>query len=165
MPKPPSSWPLPRAEFLTLAPGSFPWWTFSLQGKDFLQVCEYLPQQSYVMPLLNLMTSNKPKRDRYNTLYFSYGHNMAFNFDYTLSRFNDYFAAHKVSGSRFSGFFTWRLSNMGWYEVIWLTPARRTFNIYWPYMLGTNSHPQKLANNLITMIGNNWDFCLRKYLM
>ena len=56
------------------------------------------------MPLLNLMTSNKPKRDRYNTLYFSYGHNMAFNFDYTLSRFNDYFAAHKVNGSRFSGF-------------------------------------------------------------
>ena len=84
----------------------FPWWTSPLQGKDFLQVCEYLPQQSYVMPLLNLMTSNNPKRDRYNTLYFSYGHNMAFNFDYTLSRFNDYFAAHKVSGSRFSGFFT-----------------------------------------------------------
>ena len=85
---------------------SFWWWTSPLQGKDFLQVCEYLPQQSYVMPLLNLMTSNNPKRDQYNTLYFSCGHNMAFNFDYTLSQFNDYFAAHKVSGSRFSGFFT-----------------------------------------------------------
>ena len=34
------------------------WWASPLQGKDFLQVCEYLrQQQSYVMPLLNLMTS------------------------------------------------------------------------------------------------------------
>ena len=82
----------------------FPWWTYPFQGKDFLQVCEYLQQQPYVMPLLNLMTSNNPKRDRYNTLYFSYGHNMPFNFDYTLSRFNDYFAAHKVNGPRFSCF-------------------------------------------------------------
>ena len=45
-------------------------WTSPLQGKDFLQVCEYLcPQQSYVMPLLNLMTSNNPKMDWYNTLH------------------------------------------------------------------------------------------------
>ena len=57
-----------------------------------------------MMPLLNLMTSNNPKRDRYNTLYFSYGHNMAFNFDYTLSRFNDYFATHKANRSRSNGF-------------------------------------------------------------
>ena len=42
----------------------FPWWTSPLQGKDFLQVCKYLRQQSYVMPLLNLMTSNNPKMDR-----------------------------------------------------------------------------------------------------
>ena len=59
----------------------FPWWTSPLQGKDFLQVCEYLRQQSYVMPLLNLMTSNNPKMDWCNTLYFNYGHNVAFNFD------------------------------------------------------------------------------------
>ena len=163
MPKPPSSWPLPRAEFLTLAPGSFPWWTFPLQGKDFLQVCEYLPQQSYVMPLLNLMTSNKPKRDRYNTLYFSYGHNMAFNFDYTLSQFNDYLAAHKVNGSRFSGVFTWRLSNMGWYEVIWLTPEKGRLMSTAPICWEQIEPSPELANNLIIMIGNNWDSCLRKY--
>ena len=34
----------------------FPWWTSPLQGKDFLQVCEYLRQQSHVMPLIHLMT-------------------------------------------------------------------------------------------------------------
>ena len=34
----------------------FPWWTSPLQGKDFLQVCEYLRQQSHAMPLLHLMT-------------------------------------------------------------------------------------------------------------
>ena len=32
----------------------------SLQGKDFLQVCDY---QSYVKPLVHLMTSNNPKMD------------------------------------------------------------------------------------------------------
>ena len=41
----------------------FPWWTSPLQGKDFLQVCKYLQQQSHVMPLLKLMTSNNPKKD------------------------------------------------------------------------------------------------------
>ena len=82
----------------------FPWWTSPLQGKDFLQVCEYLRQQSCVMSLLNLMTSNNPKMDRCNSLYFNYGHNVAFNFDYMLSWFNDYFATQKVNGSRSSGF-------------------------------------------------------------
>ena len=38
------------------------WWT-SLQGKDFLQVCKYLQQQSHVMPHLKLMTSNNLKMD------------------------------------------------------------------------------------------------------
>uniref|UniRef100_A0AC11EIX0 Uncharacterized protein n=1 Tax=Ovis aries TaxID=9940 RepID=A0AC11EIX0_SHEEP len=47
----------------------FPWWTSPLQGKDFLQVCEYLQQQSHAMPLLHLMTSTKPKMDGCNTLY------------------------------------------------------------------------------------------------
>ena len=61
----------------------FPWWTSPLQGKDFLQVCEYLQQQSYVMPL-HLMTSNNLKMDWCNTLHFTYGHNVTFNFDFNL---------------------------------------------------------------------------------
>ena len=73
----------------------FLWWTSPLQGKDFLQVCEYLRRQLHAMSLLHLMTSTNPKMDWCNTLYFNYGHNMTFNFDYTLSRFNDYFATHR----------------------------------------------------------------------
>ena len=57
------------------------------------------------MPLLKLMISNNPKIDWCNTLYFNYGHNVTFNFDYTLSQFNDYFITHKVNGSRFNFFF------------------------------------------------------------
>ena len=54
----------------------FPWWASPVQGKDFLQVCDYLcQQQSYVMPLLNLMTSSNPKMDWCNTWYHNYGHN------------------------------------------------------------------------------------------
>ena len=49
----------------------FPWWTSPLQGKDFLQVCEYLGQQSHAMPLLHLMTSTNPKMDWCNTLHFN----------------------------------------------------------------------------------------------
>ena len=37
------------------------WWTSPLQEKDFLQTSEYLRQQSYVMPLLHLMTSTTLK--------------------------------------------------------------------------------------------------------
>ena len=59
----------------------FPWWTSPLQGKDFLQVCKYI-QQSHVMPLLKLMTSNNLKMDWCN-----YGLNVTFHFD-------DYFALH-----------------------------------------------------------------------
>ena len=56
----------------------FLWWVSLLQGKNFLQLCEYLhQQQSYVMPLLDLMTSNNPKRD----WYLNYGHIVTFNFD------------------------------------------------------------------------------------
>ena len=50
--------------------------------EDFLQVCKFLWKQSYVMTLLHLMTSNNPKMDWCNTLYFNYGHNVTFNFDY-----------------------------------------------------------------------------------
>ena len=59
----------------------FPWWTFPLQGKDFLQVCEYLRQQSHAMTLLHLMTSTNPKMDWCNTLHFNFGHNVTSNFD------------------------------------------------------------------------------------
>ena len=55
-----------------------PWWTSPLQGKDFLQVCKYF-QQSHVMPLLKLMTSNNLKMDWCN-----YGHNVTFHFDFNL---------------------------------------------------------------------------------
>ena len=55
----------------------FWWWMSPLQGKDFLQVCEHLRhQQSHVMSLLHLMTSNNPKVDWCNTLYPNYGHNV-----------------------------------------------------------------------------------------
>ena len=78
----------------------FPWWTSPLQRKDFLQVFEYFLEQSYVMPF-HLMTSNNlNKMDGCNTLYFNYGRNMTFNFDYTLSLFNDYFATHKTIRSK-----------------------------------------------------------------
>ena len=73
----------------------FTWWIPLLQGKDFVQLCEYLhQQQSYVMPLLDQMTSNNSKMDWYNTLYLNYGHNVTFNFYYVLTWFNDYFALY-----------------------------------------------------------------------
>ena len=51
------------------------------------------------------MISGNPKMDWCNTLYLNYGHNVTFNFDYTLSWFNDCFAAcKKVNGSRSGGF-------------------------------------------------------------
>ena len=47
---------------------------------------------------------------------------MTFNFDYALSRFNDYFATHKVNGSRSRGFLpdVYQI----WDEIIWLTPEK-----------------------------------------
>ena len=100
----------------------FLWWTSPLQEKDFLQVCKYLRQQSYVMPLLHLMTSTNHKMDWCNTLYFNYGHNVTFNFDYTLPRFNDYFATHKANRSGSNAFLpdVYQI----WDEVIWLTPQK-----------------------------------------
>ena len=55
-------------------------------------------------------------------MYFNYEHNVTFNFDYTLSQFNDYFATHKVNGSRSNGFLpdVYQI----WDEVIWLTPEK-----------------------------------------
>ena len=140
--------------------GSLPVVDISLQGKDFLQACEYLQQQSYVMPLLHLMTFTNPKMDWCNTLYFNYGHNVTFNFDYTLSQFNDYFATHKVNGSRSNGFLpdVWQI-----WDVIWLTPEKERLISTAPICWEQTEPSPNLANNLITMTGNNWDFCLREY--
>ena len=69
------------------------------------------------------MTSNNPKMDWYNILYLNYGHNVTFNFDYTLFWFNNYFGAQKkVDGSRSGGFLpdVYQI----WDEVIWLTPKK-----------------------------------------
>ena len=128
----------------------FLWWTSPLQGKDFLQVCEYLQQKSHVMMPLRLMTSNNPRMDWCNTLYLNYGHNLTFNFDYTLSQFNDYFASHKTNRSR-SDVFLPDFYQI-WDEVIWLTPEKgcliSTALICW----NKQTHPPKLASNLITII-------------
>ena len=139
----------------------FPWWTSPLQGKDFLQVCKYLRQQLHAMPLLHLMTSTNPKMDWCSTLYFTYRHNVTFNFDYTLSRFNDYFPTHKANRSRSNGFLPdiYQI----WDEVMWLTPEKGRLISTGPICWEQIEPSPKLANNLITMIGNNWDFCLRKY--
>ena len=150
--------------------------------KDFLQVCEYLRQQSYVMPLLHLMTSNNPKMDWCNTLYFNYGHNVTFNFDYTLSRFNDYFATHKANGSRSNRFLP-DLYQI-WDEVIWLTPEKgrlvSTAPICWeqtePYpkvgqLLNYNDWkqlgflPQEICNVIIPVFSNpsSGPLCLARH--
>ena len=75
-----------------------------------------------MMPFLNLMTSNNPKMDWCNTLCFNYGHKVTFNFDYTLSWFNDYFTTHKVNGSRSGGVLP-HIYQI-WDELIWLTPEK-----------------------------------------
>ena len=148
----------------------FSWWTSPLQEKDFRQVCKYLQQQLHVMPL-HLMTSTNPKMDRSNTLYFNYGHNVTFYFDYTLSRFNDYFATHKANRSRSNGFLPdiYQI----WDEVIWLTPEKgrliSTALIWWEQtrpspkvsqQLNYNDWkqlgflPQEICNVIIPMFSN-----------
>ena len=42
--------------------------------------------------------------DGCNRLNFNYGYNVTFNFDYTLSQFNDEFATYKANRSRSNGF-------------------------------------------------------------
>ena len=58
-----------------------------------------------------------------NALYLDYGHNVTFNFDYTLSWFNDYFAAHKKVNGSWSGGFLPDVYQI-WDEVIWLTSEK-----------------------------------------
>ena len=111
------------------------------------------------MPL-HLMTSNNHKIYWCKTLYFNYGHNVIFNLDYTLSQFNDYFATHKANGFGSKGFLldVYKI----WDEVIWLIPEKGHLIFTVPICWEQIEPPQKLANNL-SMIGNTWDFCLRKY--
>ena len=70
----------------------------------------------------SLMTSTNPRMEWCNTLYFNYGHNVTFNFDYTLSWFNNYFATHKTHKSRSDSFLPDAYHI--WDEVIWLTPEK-----------------------------------------
>ena len=74
------------------------------------------------MPLFYLKTYSNPKMDWCNTLYFNYGYNVTFNFDYTFSPFNDEFATYKANRSISNGFLTdvYQI----WNEVIWLTPEK-----------------------------------------
>ena len=69
------------------------------------------------------MTSKNPEMDWYNIFYLNYGLNVTFNFDYTLSWFNDYFSTYKkVNRSRSGGFLpdVYQIRD----EVIWLTPEK-----------------------------------------
>ena len=74
------------------------------------------------MPPLKLMASNNLKMDWCNPLNFNCGHDVTFNFDYTLSWFNDYITTHKANRSRSNGYFPdiYQI----WGEVIWLTPEK-----------------------------------------
>ena len=75
---------------------------------------------------------------------------MTFNFDYTLSWFNDCFAAHKkVNGSRSAGFLpdVYEI----WDEIIWLTPENGCLLSNAPICWEQQSHTQKLADNY-----NDW---------
>ena len=58
---------------------------------------------------------------------------MTFNFDYTLSRFNDYFATQKANRSRSNAFLP--DDYQIWDEIIWLTPEKgcliSTAPIFW----------------------------------
>ena len=67
-------------------------------------------------------TYNNPKMDWCNTLYFTDGYNVTFNYDYTLSQFNEYFATYKANRFRPNGFLpdVYQI----WDEVIWLTPEK-----------------------------------------
>ena len=140
----------------------FLWWTSLLQEKTF-QVCKYLQQQSHVMPLLKLMTSNNPRMDWCNTLYFNYGYNVTFNFDYTLSQFNDYFTTYKVNGSRSNGF----LSDIYqiWDGVIWLTPEKGHLISAAPICWEQTKPSPEVSQQLNYNDWKHWDFCLWKYGM
>ena len=130
---------------------------FSTSRKGF-GLCKSLHQQKpHVMLLLDLMASNTPKMDWWNTSYLNYGHNVTFNFGYTLSWFNDYFVAHKKVNGSTSGGFLCDVYQI-WDEVILLTPKKEHLVSHSPICREQTNPAQKLADNLSIMIGNNWDF-------
>ena len=113
----------------------FLWWTSPLQGKDFLQVCEYIQQQSYVMPLLKLMTSNNPKMDWCNTCTLTMDKTwLLILIIHCLSLMTILLHIRQIGLDLMV--FTWGLSNMGWGYMA--NSWKRTSNIYCPYMLGRN---------------------------
>ena len=72
---------------------------------------------------------------------------MTFNFDYTLSRFNDYFATHKASRSGSNGFLpdVYQI----WDEVMWLTPEKG-------HLISINGNPLQYSCLENPMDGGAW---------
>ena len=72
---------------------------------------------------------------------------MTFNFDYTLSRFNDYFATHKANRSRSNGFLpdVYQI----WDEVMWLTPEKG-------HLISSNGNPLQYSCLENPMDGGAW---------
>ena len=72
---------------------------------------------------------------------------MTFNFDYTLSRFNDYFATHKANRSRSNGFLpdVYQI----WDEVMWLTPEKG-------HLISSNDNPLQYSCLENPMDGGAW---------
>ena len=72
---------------------------------------------------------------------------MTFNFDYALSRFNDYFATHKANRSRSNGFLpdVYQI----WDEVMWLTPEKG-------HLISSNGNPLQYSCLENSMDGGAW---------
>ena len=90
---------------------------------------------------------------------------MTFNFDHTISWFNDYFAAHrKVNGSRSGGFLPDVYQT--WDEIIWLTPEKGSLlsnaPICWEQIEPSPEVSQQLNYSDWKQLGI---FCLKKYAM
>ena len=89
---------------------------------------------------------------------------MPFNFDYTFSRFNDYFATHKANRPRSNVFFLPDVYQI-WDEVIWLTPEKghliSTAPTCWEQIEPSPEVSQPLNHNN----WKHWAFCLRKYAL
>ena len=115
------------------------------------------------MPPLKLMASNNLKMGWCNPLNFNCGHDVTFNFDYTLSWFNDHFATHKVNGSRSSGFLpdVYQI----WDEVILLTPEKGCLISAAPICWEQIEPSPEVSQQLNYNDWKHWDFCLRKYVM
>ena len=147
-------------EHSLLINGRLPMVDISTSRKFFLQVCEYLWQQSYVMPLFIW---------RHITVIKSTGATcctLTMDIMWLLILLIHFLCSMKILlHIRQIGLdiivFTWCLSNMEWGYMInyW----EMTSNIYCPNMLGTREPSPEVSQQIITVIGNTYDFCLRKY--